>query len=122
MELTGATDVDLLDERLSSIADKSRTIVRHALRGQLSLAERDRLDRLLDHHGDLLASLQGWERRTDLVTVPDDGDLDQLGLVGFARSAMEDLQDLAAGDGPEDVVAAGDALGAARTDSARHDG
>ena len=120
MELTGATDVDLLDERLSSIADKSRTIVRHALRGQLSLAERDRLDRLLEHHGDLLASLQGWERRTDLVTVPDDSDLDQLGLVGFARSAMEDLQDLAAGDGPE-VVAAGDALGVLYR-LGRHDG
>ncbi len=107
-ELTGDTDLDLLDERLRSVADKQRTIVRHALRGQLSLAQRDRLEQLLDHHGDLLASLQGWDRRTDLVTAPDDGDLDELGLTGFARSAMEDLQALT---DTEDAVAAGDALG-----------
>lgn len=108
-ELSGEVDVELLDERLGSIEDKVRTIVRHGLRGQLSLSGRERLERVLAHHGDLLASLEPWESRSDLVTLADDGDLERLGLTGFARTAMEDLQRLA-GAGGEHAVTARDSL------------
>ena len=102
--LTGHSDVDLLDSFLDTLADKARTIVRLSLVGQLSLTEKARLDSVLAHHGDLFASLQGWERRIDLLVLPDDTDLDSLGLSGFALDALADLQALAAPPG-ESVVA-----------------
>jgi len=103
--LGGHADLDLLEAWLADLPDKERTIVRLALVGQLSLAEKARLDELLAHHADLFASLQGWERRIDLVVLPDEADFDGLGLGGFASAALEDLQGLAGGDGPQAVVA-----------------
>ena len=104
-QVTGEADLDLLEALLDGIDDKSRTIVRLALVGQLSLAEKARLDAMLAHHADLFASLEGWERRIDLVVLPDDADFGGLDLSGFARDALADLQAHAAGAGPEPVVA-----------------
>jgi len=108
--VAGEADLDLLADRLDGLDDKARTIVRLALVGQLSLTEKARLDELLAHHADLCASLEGWERRIDLVVLPDEADFSGLALGGFARQALEDLQAQAAGDGP-DAVRAQDALG-----------
>ena len=107
--LTGEADLDLLDAFLDGQPDKARTIVRLALVGQLSLAEKARLDGLLAHHGDLFASLEGWERRIDLVVLPADADFDDLDLQGFAGEAVADLRAQAAGDGAG-AQAAQDAL------------
>ena len=107
--LTGEADLDLLDAFLDGQSDKARTIVRLALVGQLSLAEKARLDGLLAHHGDLFASLEGWERRIDLVVLPADADFDDLDLQGFAGEAVADLRAQAAGDGAG-AQAAQDAL------------
>ena len=104
--LTGPADIDSLDRFLGSLADKSRTIVRLALIGQLSLAQRARLDDVLAHHEDLLASLDAPERRSELVVLPDGDDLADLELAGFARQAVEDLRLEAAGG----AATAGDAL------------
>lgn len=104
-DLTGHGDVDLLDTFLDSLTDKARTIVKLALVGQLSLTEKARLDAVLTHHADLLASLQGWERRIDLIVLPDQADFDSLGLSGFARDALDDLQTMAEGSGPDAVRA-----------------
>lgn len=108
-DLTGSDDLDLLDGWLQALPHKDRTIVRLAMVGQLSLAERARLEELLDHHRDLLASLEGWERRIDLVVLPDDADFSGLELSGFAHDALEDLRALAEA-GP-DASTAQDALG-----------
>lgn len=109
VELTGEADLDALEEWLSKIADKDRTVVKLALVGQISLAQRARLDRLLDRHADLLGALETWERRSELVVVPDDADLRKLGLSGFAHEALDDLGALAESSG-EQAVAARDAL------------
>ncbi|WP_419925800.1 metallophosphoesterase family protein [Candidatus Poriferisocius sp.] len=107
-ELTSEEDLDNLEEWLDSVDSKERTIVKLALIGQISLAQKARLDRLLEHHSELLAALETWERRSELVVVPDDTDLDKLELSGFAREAAEDLSGLA--ESGEQAVVARDAL------------
>lgn len=109
-DLAGAADCDEVRRFLDEIPDKKRTIVKLALVGQLSLAEMARLDEILDHASDLLAVLERWERRSELVALPDDGDFDGLGLSGFAAEALQDLRDMGAGSGDE-AVTARDALG-----------
>ncbi len=105
--LTSEADVDALDVWLEDTPDKGRTIVKVALVGQLSLAAKARLDAVLAHHALVLASLDTWERHTELVVVPDDADFGDLELSGFARDALEDLREQATTSGD---VAAQDAL------------
>ncbi len=104
-DVTGDADLDLLHAVLDGLPNKERTIVRLGLTGQLSLTEKARLDALLAHQADLFASLQGWERRIDLVVLPDEADFSGLELTGFARDALADLRAQAGGDGPDAVVA-----------------
>jgi len=108
-EVTGDADLDALEDWLNGIEGKDRAIVKLALVGQVSLAQKARLDSLLEHHADLLAALDTWERRSELVVVPDDADLILLGLSGFAMEALEDLGELAESSG-EQAVAARDAM------------
>ena len=108
-ELTSEGDLDDLEEWLEDLERKERVIVKLALVGQVSLAQRARLDRLLEHHFDLLAALETWERRSELAVVPDDADLDKLELSGFARQAVDDLSELA-DSSDEQAVVARDAL------------
>ena len=107
-ELTGDVDIDALEEWLSGLDGKERTVLKVSLVGQVSLAQKARLDGLLEHYADLLGALETWERRSDLAVVADDADLDDLGLSGFAQEALRDLRELA-GSG-EQAVTAQDAL------------
>lgn len=109
-DVTGSDDCDRVESFLAAIDDKARTIVKLALVGQLSLAEKAHLDEVLEHHQDLLGSLQTWERRSELVVLPDGEDFESLQLTGFAGDALEDLRRAAAGD-DEVAVTARDALG-----------
>jgi DNA repair exonuclease SbcCD nuclease subunit len=109
-DLRTSADVDLLGSELAAIENKSVAIVQLKLVGQLSLGDKLRLDSLLDAESDSFASLNTWERHTDLVVLPDDDDLTPLGLAGFARDALDELVDLAGGDSAE-ATTAQDALG-----------
>jgi len=109
-ELTGDADLDLLEAFLEDLPDKDRTIVRLGLVGQLCLTEKARLDSVLAHHSDRLASLQGWERRIDLLVLPDDADFGGLELAGFAQEGLDDLRQIAASGG-DGATTAQDALG-----------
>lgn len=109
-DVTGSDDCDRVESFLAAIDDKARTIVKLALVGQLSLAEKAHLDEVFEHHQDLLGSLQTWERRSELVVLPDGEDFESLQLTGFAGDALEDLRRAAAGD-DEVAVTARDALG-----------
>jgi DNA repair exonuclease SbcCD nuclease subunit len=99
-DLAGADDCHRLGLYLEGIGDKARTIVKLGLVGQLTLADKVALDALLEHHADLLAALETWDLRNDLVVLPDEEDFDALGLSGFAREALDDLHTLASGDQP----------------------
>ncbi len=84
--------LEVLQEWLSGLDNKDRTIVKLSLEGQLSLAQMARLEGILEYNGDLLAALESWERRSDLTVAPDDVDLDQMGFSGFAQQALLELR------------------------------
>ena len=109
-DVTNAEDCQKVEHFLDEISDKARTIVKLSLVGQLSLAEMDRLEAALTHASDLLGALERWERRSDLVVLPDDDDFGGLGLSGFAAAGLEDLRELGGGAG-DDALTARDALG-----------
>ena len=94
-QLSSDQDIEVLEEWLSSLEDKDRTIVKLSLVGQVSVAQKARLDGLLEHHADLLAAIETWERRSDLVVIADDADLDHFGLSGFASDALTELHTMA---------------------------
>ena len=108
-ELSGDADIDAVEEWLSGLPGKERTIVKTALIGQVSVAQKARLDDLLAHHADLLAALETWERRSELVVIPDEADLEDFGLSGFAEEALSDLRTMAESD-DEQAVPAREAL------------
>ncbi|HUO37661.1 MAG TPA: exonuclease SbcCD subunit D [Mycobacterium sp.] len=84
-------DVADLDINLDLLADKDRTVVRHGLTGSLTLTDHAALDACLDKHARLFASLQPWDRHTDIAVFPADGEFDDLGIGGFAAAAIDEL-------------------------------
>ena len=94
-QLSSDKDIEALQEWLASLEDKDRTIVKVSMVGQVSVAQKARLDELLEHHADLLAAFETWERHSDLVVIPDDADLDHFDLSGFAGDALTELQMMA---------------------------
>lgn len=107
-ELGTDLDVDALRDWLESAGNKDRSIVRARLQGQVSVAQKARLDEMLDHYRDLLGGLQILEGDSPLAVMPDDADLDDFGLSGYAREALSDLSELA--ESGDRAVAARDAL------------
>lgn len=103
--LTSMSDVDTLDAWLAGVPDKARTVVRLSLRGALTLAEDARLDEVRRHHSDLLASLTVSAGRSDIGVIPGDGDLQGLGLMGYAADAAAELVERAGGTGDDAHVA-----------------
>lgn len=103
-------DVEALDARLRAMPDKERTALWLTLTGTLSTKARAELDQVLDEHGDVFARIDHWERHTDLATVAEESDFDDLGLTGFAADALAELSETAQ-NGGEEGTAAQDALG-----------
>ena len=98
-------DLQSLDDELAGLPDKDRTVVRLALTGTLSLADRSRLDEVLERQGQLFASLRLWDRRTNLAVFVSGDELTDLGVGGFADGAVDELAALAKGGGDEALVA-----------------
>ncbi|MCW2651631.1 MAG: repair exonuclease [Mycobacterium sp.] len=84
-------DITDLGINLDLLADKDRTVVRHGLTGSVTVTDRAALDACLDKYTRLFASLQPWDRNTDLVVIPADGEFDDLGIGGFAAAAVDEL-------------------------------
>ena len=109
-DLRSAGDVDRLATELAAIDNKSVAVVQLKLVGQLSLGDKIRLDSILEAESDSFASLNTWERHSDLAVLPDDDDLTPLGLSGFAQDALDELVELAGEDGSR-ASTAQDSLG-----------
>jgi hypothetical protein len=75
--------------------DRRRSVVKLSLVGTISLADKARLDALIDEQRDLLAALEIWDRHTDLAVLPDGDEFADLGLGGFVAATVEELNDLA---------------------------
>lgn len=103
--LDGLDDIARLDALLEAVPDRARAVVRLSLVGTLGVAEDARLREVLDHHGDVLASLTVSEGRSDLALVVDDGALGSLGLQGYAHGAAAELAHAAAVEGPRQQAA-----------------
>ena len=105
-EIDGPRDLDDLEAWLAELPDKTRTVVRLGVRGTLSIADRTRLELLLDANADLFGALRRWEPHWDVVPRPDDDTLDAMPLAGAARAALDELRSATGGGDDE----AGDAL------------
>lgn len=105
-EVTGDADLDALDQWLSDLRPKERTIIRLGVKGYVSLKQQARLAELLEDHEDPLAALEVDDR--GVLPLPDETDVEEFGVSGFARQAVQDLRELAQQD--EDAPAARDAL------------
>ena len=88
-------DIDALGDWLESVGNKDCSILRVTLQGQVSVAQKARLDEMLDHYRDLLGGLEVLDGDNPLVVMPDDADLNDFGLSGYAREALSDLSGLA---------------------------
>ncbi len=93
--LGSSADLDALDDRLRGLPDKDRAVVRLAMTGELTVAQHARLEELCARHGDALAALDLWQRRTDLAVLDDGTDWEDLGLGGFLASAVEEIRAVA---------------------------
>ncbi len=92
-------DIDALAEWLNSLPNKRETVLKLSTVGTLSISQRARLDALLAASADLFAAIVDWDRQPELVVRSDDSDFEELGLSGFAATALADLRELAeAGD------------------------
>jgi len=94
-EVNNIRDIADLDLNLDQLADKDRTVVQLALVGTLTVTDRAALDALLDKYSRLFACLDSWDRHTNLVVMPSDGEFDDLGIGGFAAGAVAELLDVA---------------------------
>lgn len=90
--IDGGDDVLALAGWLADMADKAETVVRLDLSGTVSLAERARLDAVLDQARPLFAAVDVWEPDGGVVVLPDEADLSDFGLAGFARDALDELE------------------------------
>ncbi len=108
-DLTSEADVEALAQWLEAVPSKQTTVVKLALRGTLNLAASAKLEEILERNGLTFASLNTWERHTDLVVAPDDADLEELTISGYVREGLRELRDQAATPG-DDAIVARDAL------------
>jgi DNA repair exonuclease SbcCD nuclease subunit len=103
-------EVEAVRSWLEDLPDKRCTVVKLSFVGTLSLTHKAGLDAVLEHSKDLFAAVEAWEGHTELRVLPDEDDLRDLALSGFAKEATAELGSLASSAGPEASVAQ-DALG-----------
>jgi len=108
-DVNNRDEVDAVSDWLEGIGDKRSAVVKLSFVGTLNLTENAHLDEILEHFSDLFAALETWERQTDLAVLPDDEDLRDLGLTGFAADTLQELREQA-GPGGEAGQVAQDAL------------
>jgi DNA repair exonuclease SbcCD nuclease subunit len=90
-QVDDSRDIADLDLNLDLLPAKDCTVVRLVLTGTLTVTDRAALDACLDKYARLFAWLGLWERHSDLAVVPADGEFADLGIGGFAASAVEEL-------------------------------
>lgn len=103
-----ARDITDLDINLDNLADKERTVVQVGLTGTLSVTDMAALDECLANRGRLFAALTMWDKESGISVLPAEGEFDDLGVGGFAASAVDELVALAGAGGDR----AGDAQAA----------
>lgn len=94
-------DIADLDLNLDLMPAKERTVVRLALTGSLTVTDKAALDACLDRYARLFAALRVDEKQSEIAVLPADGEFDDLGIGGFAATAVDELVATARTDGAE---------------------
>lgn len=102
-ELTSDEDIADFLTTLRAYPDKSRTVIKYGLRGTITLEQNRRLEEGIAELEDVFASLKPRDRTTDLVLEPDEEELSNLSVTGYAAEALSELAD-AVTDGPASEV------------------
>ncbi len=104
-DLTSIEDCERFAGMMKALPNKSRTILRYSLAGQVPIHAKAWLDGQLSTLAETFAAFFVHERTSDLITVPDEIDLDEMSLSGFALEAASELEERARRPGEEAVIA-----------------
>ncbi|WP_019200325.1 exonuclease SbcCD subunit D [Tsukamurella sp. 1534] len=105
--LSADRDVTAAIDALSALPDKDRTVVKVGFAGTVGLGEKTRLDAELEALRARFASLEIWERKTDLAVLPGEAELESLELTGPASDAAQELLGVARSGGERAADASG---------------
>ncbi|MGL4306558.1 MAG: metallophosphoesterase family protein [Mycobacteriaceae bacterium] len=94
-DVNGVEDIALLEQALEQLPNKHETVVQLVLAGTVTVSQRAMLEKVLEKFTNLFASLNFWDRHTDLAVISSDGEFSDLGLSGFAAEAVGDLSVIA---------------------------
>lgn len=108
-EVADAEDVAGVIEDLKAYPEKDRTVIKYALTGTLGLEATRTLERELAELEPVFAALYPRERLMSLHLEPDDEEMENLPLTGFAKEAMRELVGQAASDSGGDDTQRGTA-------------
>lgn len=95
-EVAGDEDVTVFLDKLKAYPNKDETLVKYALTGAVGAATMKRLEDELAALADVFAVLYPSKSKHHLVLAPEVGELEDLGLVGWAGDAVQELVDAAA--------------------------
>ncbi len=108
-ELDAEAGLETLTDWLDRLPSKDRAIARLTLVGVVSLSRYTRLQEIIKEAREVFGSIEEWEPSSRLLVRPEDDDFADLGLSGFAKSAVLRLRTDAASGG-ERAETARDAL------------
>ena len=91
MDVNSEEDVERFIQQLNDYPDKHRTVIKYGLRGTINLAAQTRLDAAIEQLEPVFASLKPRQRVMDLYLAPEEDELANLSLTGFAASALDEL-------------------------------
>lgn len=103
--LSTSEDFEHVQEAITNLPNKARTILKVGFTGTVNLATAAKLDELFENQKASFASIRRRESTTDLAISPDALDQDSVDLSGYAKDAWRELLE----DAETDDVA-GDAL------------
>ena len=86
-------DAEAFINQLEQYEDKYNTAIRYSLEGVVDLRTSQFLEERLHTLENTFACLYSHERTMDLIVQPQEGEIENLGLSGFAREALKELQE-----------------------------
>ncbi|MDO5076549.1 DNA repair exonuclease [Corynebacterium sp.] len=90
-DVNATADVDQFFAALDAYPAKSRTVVKYALRGTLGVGDMRYLERGLEQREPIFAGLYERSRLTSLMVAPNEEELLELELSGYANNALHEL-------------------------------
>lgn len=90
-DINSEEDIQRFVQQLKDYPDKHRTVIKYGLRGTINIKAQRILDAAIEDLEPVFASLKPRPRVMDLHLAPEADELENLGLTGFAASALDEL-------------------------------